>query len=775
MPLWGPNDRANNAPKHKILATSDANGSVMYANTTESAFVPNLKTGVVIDGNHGWAIRKEGTGGRAGRITYEPISAGTGRVKGPGILDSIASNRNILYGMAVNETSLDSHSQYRHIVQNARVIVGEGAMKMGIVQPTQGNFDFSQGDELAKFANNTGKVLRGHTMIWHQYQGATWQPDAIAADWQSVMNTHIHAVATRWNPEVWDVVNEAVADDASGWRETDWYNAAGSINYVIQAFEYAREYCPPGTKLAYCDYGTENGSSAGEKRLYVLQLLEELVNRDLIDVFAAQAHLQVFSDGYRFTENGWAKFIQNVKDLGLRLDLTEMDVSFLSERDEATRDAMAAEITELVLTPWLEQEAGTQIVSWGVRNDTSWLNYTAPYSSYTQSPLPWDTDYSPTAINDEMRDLLTNVEATARPTIQLVTNPNFTRATTDWNASNTSAFSYLTNGLDGNGDGGALLTRSASANNNAYTKVSYGTRGKTYTANVRVGISAGNGEFAIARRSAILTSNWVANGALANGDNQLSFTWPNNPSIYPVIIAPSGTAGQTISIDKLLIAETGGTAIPDWVPYYTGRAVDVFENKSWDISSPSSTGTLAAMISDLPTTGIVSTNRPVMDVTGKLGSGFICAMVFQVTANGAAPSGIGSRVIEFNDGTSSNRMILRWNTGNVLQFDNVSGGVSGTSTTGLSGPPINTRVGVVVAIGSSYKKIRTVGTGFSQEVTVTTFTVPTVTKLSPLNRNYDSSGIWPGVVERIDIYYGTPDDDVFYKMVAQISDHINLV
>jgi endo-1,4-beta-xylanase len=694
-----------------------------------------------------------------------------------------AFRQGIRYGMAIGDYSIDSAAELTHVTRNTRIITAEGAMKMGIVQPTEGVFDYAPGDLIADYAADYGKTLRGHTMVWHQYQGAAWIPAAITANWQSVMDAHIAAVASRWPAiEVWDVVNEAVADDGSGWRTSEWYNAAGGIEYIIRAFELARDLCPVGTKLAYCDYGLEAGSNAGEKRLWVMKLLEELRLRGLIDVMACQAHLLVQSDGYRFSENGWAKFIQEVTDLGLRLDLTELDVAFLSTRDEATRSSMAAEFTGLVLQPWLEQAAGEQIISWGTRNGSSWIDQTAPYTSYPQSPLPWGSDYSPNAVSTTMREKLQTVEALgARPTIQLVTNGTFTRDLLDWNTSDAAGWTYLSNGISGTGNGGAILSRSASVDRTANTKVSYGTRGKTYSATINAALSAGTGTFAVARRSSELGTNLLGTTAVATGVNTVNFTWPNFPSVYPVLRLPTGTAGQTLSVDNLAITETGGTALPDWVPYYTNRALDVPANRAWDDLTPSTTSPLTTLVSNLTKTGVVSTNQPSMDVTGKLTSGVIVAMICKVTSAGAAPSSIGSRLLELNDNTSSNRMILRWNTGvgnGVLQFDNVAAGVSGTSTAGLVAPPLNTRFGVVMAISASHKKIRIIGNDAAsyanQEITLTTFTIPTVTKLLMLNRGYDASGIWPGVIERLDVRYGATDDDLFYKMVAQIADAVSI-
>ena len=95
MPLWGNKDNAANSD---IAATSYVNKSVttanqtaLYSNTRIGQFIANLAVGqFAVDTNEiqaanagnkghpphsGWVLRKEGTGLRAGRVTYEVLVA----------------------------------------------------------------------------------------------------------------------------------------------------------------------------------------------------------------------------------------------------------------------------------------------------------------------------------------------------------------------------------------------------------------------------------------------------------------------------------------------------------------------------------------------------------------------------------------------------------------------------------------------------------------------------------------------------------------------------
>ena len=96
MPLWGANNNAANSDIAAVMQMGQhvnaANQATLFENTTAGATGPHLNAnvkygqfGVSVQeiqasptghGYHaGWVLRKEGTGGRAGRVTYETLVA----------------------------------------------------------------------------------------------------------------------------------------------------------------------------------------------------------------------------------------------------------------------------------------------------------------------------------------------------------------------------------------------------------------------------------------------------------------------------------------------------------------------------------------------------------------------------------------------------------------------------------------------------------------------------------------------------------------------------
>jgi hypothetical protein len=102
MPLWGNKDNAANSDIAATIqvnqATTPGNRANLYGNVTMSVITTNLAIGqFAVDTNEaqanpaiphsGWVLRKEGTGLRAGRVTYEVLVA-TGSISTDGSDDT---------------------------------------------------------------------------------------------------------------------------------------------------------------------------------------------------------------------------------------------------------------------------------------------------------------------------------------------------------------------------------------------------------------------------------------------------------------------------------------------------------------------------------------------------------------------------------------------------------------------------------------------------------------------------------------------------------------
>lgn len=85
-------------------------------------------------------------------------------------LETLAKEKGLEYfGSATNNGEL-THTAYTTILSNAdnfgQVILGN-TLKWDSIEPSQNSFSFTKGDVATSFAQNNGKSLRCHNLVWY--------------------------------------------------------------------------------------------------------------------------------------------------------------------------------------------------------------------------------------------------------------------------------------------------------------------------------------------------------------------------------------------------------------------------------------------------------------------------------------------------------------------------------------------------------------------------------------------------------------------------------
>ncbi|TYT63367.1 endo-1,4-beta-xylanase [Natrialba swarupiae] len=316
-------------------------------------------------------------------------------------LRDVADERGVSLGAAIDPDTLRRDPSYWKTASSEfNVLTPENALKMGPLRPSRYAYDFRDADAVVEFGENHDATVRGHTLVWHNqkpdwFQAWEYTPDQLRA----FLRDHIHTVVGRYHGRIdaWDVVNEAVADDGS-MRKTVWYDALGE-EYLADAFRWAREV-DPNVDLYYNDYGADE---VNEKSDAIYDLLERLLERDVpVDGVGLQLHaLGDWPDPDSIAEN-----VRRFNDLGLEVQITEMDVAFhQGEEPEDPLEAQAEYYSEVVEACL---EAGCEtIVTWGVGDGTSWLRGFKDFGErYTGDPLLFDDRYEPKPAYHAVKDAL---------------------------------------------------------------------------------------------------------------------------------------------------------------------------------------------------------------------------------------------------------------------------------------------------------------------------------------------------------------------------------
>jgi endo-1,4-beta-xylanase len=367
-----------------------------------------------------------------------PADVSTTRVIAPGLspigdgsLKAHATSANILSGAALDVHALRTDDRYRRLVaEQCSIIAPENAMKWDALRPAPSVFEFADADFFVDYGEKSDMKLRGHCLVWHQAL-PHWFNDAVyKGNAKSMLEQHINTVVGRYAGRMhsWDVVNEAVNPydkRPDGLRITPWLEMIGE-GYIELAFRTARQ-ADPSALLTYNEYGIElDNYESDTKRAQVLVLLRRLKARNVpIDALGIQSHLPAEdltagTPGYI----GVAHFILQVREMGLQVFITEMDVSDAglngSQRD---RNRAVASTYNDYLHVVLADKAVTAVLTWGISGKHTWLTKERPRLDGVSQPLPFDTGYNALPAFYAMRDaydgrlasLSTPPDATSNP------------------------------------------------------------------------------------------------------------------------------------------------------------------------------------------------------------------------------------------------------------------------------------------------------------------------------------------------------------------------
>lgn len=325
-----------------------------------------------------------------------------------------------LVGAALNDDQVSGRdrSAAALVKEHFNSITPENLLKWEIVHPEPGVYEFGPADRYVEFGEENRMHIVGHTLVWHvQTPDWVFQDDSgRQLDRDSLlarMREHIHTVMGRYRARIqgWDVVNEAI--DADGQlRKSKWFDIIGE-DYILKAYEYARE-ADPDAELYYNDYNYEEPP----KCQGIIRLVESLQASGIrLAGIGVQGHL--FLD-YPSTDDIESSFVALSK-MGVNLMITELDVSALpfypvdakvldiSSFDPEDRkkynpypDALPDSAEKLLANRYGElfslfhkhRDRFSRVTFWAVHDGQSWRSY-MPISGRTDYPMLFDRQCKP--------------------------------------------------------------------------------------------------------------------------------------------------------------------------------------------------------------------------------------------------------------------------------------------------------------------------------------------------------------------------------------------
>jgi endo-1,4-beta-xylanase len=207
------------------------------------------------------------------------------------------------------------------------VAVGNDLKFANRLRPTPDSYDFSYGDADVAWAEQHGLLFRGHCLVWWNGLPNWFKSYVTPANAKKVMTDHITTVVKHYAGRMysWDVVNEMIYHDnrPDGLRQKPWLELIGT-DFIDIAFHTAAE-ADPKARLVLNECYIEHDTPAEiGRRAALLALATRLKKSGVpIHVLGVQGHLR---GNTPLDKPGMTTFLQQIRDLGLEIMITEFDV-----------------------------------------------------------------------------------------------------------------------------------------------------------------------------------------------------------------------------------------------------------------------------------------------------------------------------------------------------------------------------------------------------------------------------------------------------------------
>ena len=273
------------------------------------------------------------------------------------------------------------------------VLTPGNEMKWQVVEPTQGNFNWTGADNLVNFAEEHHERVRGHTLVWHN-QLPDWLTEGVAdgkisnSQLRDLLHQHITTEVSRYRGRIWqwDVLNEMFTDsNPSQLNPSDFWISHLGAGIIADAFRWAHA-ADPEALLCYNDYNIAGEDGSNAKFNAALTLVQNLRNQKVpIDCVGDQGHLDL---QFGFNPILMTQDLQAYARLGLKVAITEADVRTFVETTDSdqtpivsptdptpshTADPAGADWYTGMLQSCLAVKACISFTVWGFADAESWI------------------------------------------------------------------------------------------------------------------------------------------------------------------------------------------------------------------------------------------------------------------------------------------------------------------------------------------------------------------------------------------------------------------
>jgi GH35 family endo-1,4-beta-xylanase/lysophospholipase L1-like esterase len=340
-------------------------------------------------------------------------------------------------GVGVSETVLENPEDAALIRRHFQILTPENCMKPQSIHPTEDRWNFEPADRFVAFARANKLEVVGHCLIWAKDDRTDeWmkqensQPVSRATLLRRI-ETHIETIVDRYKDvaTMWDVVNEAIADEGDeGLLRDSVYSRTTGMDYIVAAFKAARAKAP-NALLIYNDYNDHKPA----KRKKLIELLTQLKLKEApVDAYGMQGHFELGEDAISQIRETY----EALRKIGIKVVVSELDIDVVPRsrwwaekgkyREELAkhdpyRDGLPKELQQKQSDQYVElfklfdefRDLIVRVSFWNLHDGQSWLN-DFPWKRVNH-PLLFDRDRKPKPAFDAVYETLRNPRSVHAP------------------------------------------------------------------------------------------------------------------------------------------------------------------------------------------------------------------------------------------------------------------------------------------------------------------------------------------------------------------------
>lgn len=265
------------------------------------------------------------------------------------------------------------------IVRNFNMLTPEGSLRWGSIRRSEDIFSFWDSDWVVKFCHENNLAVHGHNLCTNVGNPPWLELSINKYNARHLLTDHIKMVMGRYKGQIvsWDVVNEPIAtwfNRPDGMYTGPWLSALGP-EYIDIAFQTAYETDPKSLRVMNIHHVEQDGPDA-LTRQKALALIRGLVSRGVpIQAVGLESHLDAARP---LGGDDLHRFIKEIVQLGLKILITELDVSDIHIKDGSivVRDAAVAKTYFDYLTAIYAATDPQQLSFWSV-TDNNWIAWIA--------------------------------------------------------------------------------------------------------------------------------------------------------------------------------------------------------------------------------------------------------------------------------------------------------------------------------------------------------------------------------------------------------------